>query len=498
MNRQIVRLTYVALALVGVLVVMTTYWQTWAAAGLAARQDNAIRRVAEFSIDRGLVFSFEPRKRLARNRERDVDGKTLYFRRYPYGSLTAHVVGYSTVGRSRTGLERSLNDYLTASNANLSTLVDRTVDELRGKTIRGNNVVTNIDLDAQQVAQEQLGTNCGAVVALDPRSGKVLVMAASPSFDPNLVEEHYGRISRITAKCTPAAPLLNRASAGLFIPGSSFKVITASAALESRRFGPGSSFYDPGYCTVYGKRVHNFADQNGPEVFGTINLVTGLVHSVNSVFCNIGLKLGAKRILDTAKRFGFYERPPLETPADERQPSGLYRNGKLYYPKVNSNVDAGRLAFGQERMLVTPLQMAMVAGALGTGGKLMEPQVVDRIVAPGGRVVEQQHPKLIRQAVSKRTAHEVAAMMRLVVREGTGTAAQIPGYTVGGKTGTAETGIAEANTTWFIAFAGKDEATLPEVAIAVVLQNQSGVGGTTAAPIARAVMQAILQGTENP
>jgi len=497
MNRQIVRLTYVALALVGVLVVMTTYWQTWASAGLAARQDNAIRRVAEFSIDRGLIFSFAPRKRLARNREREVGGKTLYFRRYPYGSLAAHIVGYSTVGRSRTGLERSLNDYLTASNANLSTLVDRTVDELRGKTVRGNNVVTNIDLDAQQVAQTELGTNCGAVVALDPRNGNVLVMSASPSFDPNLVEEHYGRISRITADCTPAAPLLNRASAGLFIPGSTFKVITLSAALESRKFGPGSTFYDPVYCTVYGKQVHNFADQNGPEVFGTINLVTGLVHSVNSVFCNIGLKLGAKRILDTARRFGFYERPPLETPADERQPSGLYRNGELYYPKRDSDVDAGRLAFGQERMLVTPLQMAMVAGALGVGGTLMEPQVVDRIVAPGGRVVEQQHPKVIRQAVSKRTAHQVASMMRLVVREGTGTAAQISGYSVGGKTGTAETGIEGSNTTWFIAFAGKEEEQ-PEVAIAVVLQNQSGVGGTTAAPIARAVMQAILQGTENP
>jgi peptidoglycan glycosyltransferase len=497
MNRQIVRLTYVALALVGVLVVMTTYWQTWASAGLAARQDNAIRRVAEFSIDRGLIFSFQPRKRLARNREREVGGKTLYFRRYPYGSLAAHVVGYSTVGRSRTGLERSLNDYLTASNANLSTLVDRTVDELRGKTVRGNNVVTNIDLAAQQVAQDELGTNCGAVVALDPRDGKVLVMAASPSFDPNLVEDHYGRISRITANCTPAAPLLNRASAGLFIPGSSFKVITASAALESHKFGPGSTFYDPGYCTVYGKQVHNFADQNGPEVFGTINLVTGLVHSVNSVFCNIGLKLGAKRILDTARRFGFYERPPLETPADERQPSGLYRNGELYYPKRDSDVDAGRMAFGQERMLVTPLQMAMVAGTLGVGGKLMEPQVVDRIVAPGGKVVEQQHPMEIRQAVSERTAHQVASMMRLVVREGTGTAAQISGYSVGGKTGTAETGIEGSNTTWFIAFAGKEEEQ-PEVAIAVVLQNQSGVGGTTAAPIARAVMQAILQGTENP
>jgi len=498
MNRQIVRLTYVALVLVGALVVMTTYWQTWASAGLAARQDNAIRRVAEFSIDRGLVFSFAPRKRLARNRPREVGGKTLYFRRYPYGSLTAHVVGYSTVGRSRTGLERSLNDYLTASNSNLSTVVDRTVDELRGKTVRGNNVVTTLDLGAQQVAQQELGTKCGAVVALDPRSGKVLVMAASPSFDPNLVEHHYGRISRITADCTPAAPLLNRASAGLFIPGSTFKVITASAALESKKFTPESSFYDPGYCTVYGKQVHNFADQNGPEVFGTLSLTTGLVHSVNSVFCNIGLKLKARAILDTARRFGFYERPPLEIPADERQPSGLYRNGELYYPKRDSDVDAGRLAFGQERMLVTPLQMAMVAGALGFHGRLMEPRVVDKIVTPGGKVLVRQEPHVIRQAVSKDTADEVAAMMRLVVREGTGTAAQIPGYSVGGKTGTAETGVSGSNTTWFIAFAGRDEQSAPQVAIAVVLQNQSGVGGTTAAPIARSVMQAILQGTENP
>jgi peptidoglycan glycosyltransferase len=499
MNGQIVRLTYVALALVAALVVMTTYWQTWASAGLAARQDNAIRRVHEFSIDRGLIFSFEPRKRLARNREREVGGKTLYFRRYPYGPLAAHVVGYSTVGRSRTGLERSLNDYLTASNQNLSTLVDRALDELHGRAVRGNNVVTTLDLDAQAVANEQLGRNCGAVVALDPRNGKVLAMASSPGFDPNDVENHYGRIAGITANCTPAAPLLNRATGGLFIPGSTFKVITASAALESRKFGPGSHFYDPGYCTVYGKKVYNFgAESGGPEVFGSVDLTQGLIHSINSVFCNIGLKLGAKAILDTAKRFGFYERPPLETPAEERQPSGLYRNGRLYYPKVDSNVDSGRLAFGQERMLVTPLQMAMVAGAIGFGGRLMEPQVVDKIVAPGGRVVEDPQPTLIRQAVSKRTAHEVAAMMRLVVREGTGTAGQIPGYTVGGKTGTAETGIAGSNTTWFIAFAGKDETSPPEVAVAVVLQNQSGVGGTTAAPIARAVMQAILQRTENP
>ena len=499
MNRQIIRLTYVSLVLVGALVVMTTYWQTWAAAGLADRQDNAVKRVAEFSIDRGLIFSGNPRKRLARNRERVVGGKTLYFRRYPYGPLAAHLVGYSTLGRARTGLERSLNDYLTASNEHLSTFVDRALDELKGKTVQGNNVVLNLNLDAQKVAVEQLGTKCGAVVALNPRTGRLLVMASSPSFDPNVVETSFQRISRITADCRPASPLLNRASAGLFVPGSTFKVITASAALESKKFTPESSFYDPGYCVEYGKHVLNFpAESGGPEVFGTISLADGLVHSVNSVYCNIGKALGAKRVLETAKRFGFYERPPLETPADERLASGLYEKGRLYYPRRDSDVDPGRMAFGQERMLVTPLQMAMVAGAIGNGGRLMEPHAVAKIVAPNGRVILRQRPVFIRQAVSKETANEVADMMRQVVARGTGTAAQIPGYSVGGKTGTGETGVPGSNTTWFIAFAGKDETSPPELAVAVVLQNQTGVGGTTAAPIARAVMEALLGSAQNP
>jgi peptidoglycan glycosyltransferase len=498
MNRQIIRLTYVSLLLVGVLVVMTTYWQTWAAAGLADRQDNAIKRVAEFSVDRGLIVAKRPFRRLARNVRRVVEGKTLYFRRYPQGPLAAHVVGYSTVGRSRTGLERSLNDYLTGANGSLSTVLDKALDELRGKTVKGNDVILNLNLDAQEVALQELGSNCGAVVALDPRTGKLLVMASSPSYDPNLVERSFQSLSRITANCEPASPLLNRASAGLFVPGSSFKVITASAALESHKFTPGSQFHDPGYCVVYGKQVKNFADQSGPEVFGTISLADGLVHSVNSVFCKIGKALGARRILDTAKSFGFYDRPPLETPSEERFPSGLYDHGRLYYPRIDANVDAGRMAFGQERMLVTPLQMAMVAGALGVGGKLMEPQVVDRIVTPNGHTILKKRPKLIRQAVSRSTANSVADMMRLVVQEGTGTAAQLSGYSVGGKTGTGETGVPGSNTTWFIAFAGKDEESPAELAVAVVLQNQSGVGGTTAAPIARAVMESLLSSTANP
>ena len=495
MNRQIVRLTYVALALVAALVVMTSYWQAWAAPGLAARQDNAIKRVAEFSVDRGLIFSFGPRKRLARNVERDVDDKTLFFRRYPQGELAAHVVGYSTVGRSRTGLERSLNDYLTGATGNLATLVDKALDELRGKRVQGNDVVTTLDLEAQQVALEQLGARCGAVFAFDPRNGRVKVMASAPSFDPNLVENRFGEIAEITADCGSPAPLLNRASAGLYVPGSTFKVVTAAAALESGKWRPDSTFNDPGYCMVYGRRVNNF-DTTSP--FGTVTLEEALAYSVNSVFCNIGKQLGAKAILEQARRFGFYERPPLETPADERRPSGLYEGGRLYVPRDDADVDAGRMAFGQERMLVTAEQLAMVAGAIGVRGRLLEPHVVNRIVGPGRRVILRQRPRLIRQAVAGDTADSIARMMRLGVAQGTGTAAQISGWSVGGKTGTGETGVPGSNTTWFIAFASRDEETPAELAIAVVLENQSGTGGTTAAPIARAVMEAILPSTENP
>ena len=197
--------------------------------------------------------------------------------------------------------------------------------------------------------------------------------------------------------------------------------------------------------------MNNF-DTDSP--FGHLSLATALKFSVNSVFCNIGKALGAKRILDQAKKFGFYERPPLETPDGERYPSGLYRDGELWYPKRNSDVDAGRMAFGQERMLVTPLQMAMVAGAIGNAGILMRPYVVDKIVSPRGTTVSKTEPERMGRPVGPVNARDIANMMVSAVQGGTGTAAQIAGYRVGGKTGTAETGVAGQNTTWFIAFAG--------------------------------------------
>ena len=492
MNRQITRIAGLAMGLLVVLIVATTYWQTWARPALAERQDNAIQRVAQFEIKRGLILS--PSRVLARNKEKQVGGRTFYFRRYPQGRLAAHVVGYSTAARSRTGLERSLNPALTGSARSLSSLVDQSLDKLNGRPIIGDTVVTTLDVNGQRAALDALGSTCGAVVALDPRTGRVRVMVSSPSYNPNDVEANFGRIERIRADCRPASPLLNRATQGLYPPGSTFKVVTASAAIDSGQFKPTSTFVDPGYCTVYGKRVNNF-DTSRP--FGTVTLATALQFSVNSVFCNIGLKLGARQLVKQAKKFGFYERPPLETPESERLASGLYRNGKLYDPKRDRDVDAGRLAFGQERLLVTPEQMAMVAGTIGNDGILMRPYVVEKIVTPNGKTRSRTKPTKIRRAVSPAAARDIGAMMVRAVQAGTGTAAQISGLEIGGKTGTAETGVDGNNTTWFIAFAG-DPGKKPKLAIAVVLQNQTLTGGATAAPIAKQVMQALLTPTANP
>ncbi|MHB1242281.1 MAG: peptidoglycan D,D-transpeptidase FtsI family protein [Gaiellaceae bacterium] len=489
MNRQITRLALAGVALIVSLVVATTYWQAWAAGDLADRQDNQIQRVAQFTIKRGEIRA--KGVVVARNRAEQVGGRTLYFREYPQRGLAAHVHGYSTQSRFRTGLERSMNDYLTGSNANLSTVLDTAVDRLKGATIEGNDLLLTLDPRGQRVAQSALGSRCGAVVALEPSTGRVLVMASSPTYDPNLVEERFDRVTGVKADCRRPDPLLNRTTAGLYAPGSTFKVVTAAAALDSGKFRPDSSFVDPGYCEVYGKRVENY-DTSRP--FGRLDLRSALKYSVNSVFCNIGKELGAKAIVEASKKFGFYETPPLETPSGERSPSGLFRDGELFDPREDTDVDPGRLAFGQERLLVTPLQMAMVAAAIANDGVVMRPHVVDRIVAPDGSIVQRTKPDELGRAVKPETAQAVAAMMREAVEGGTGTAARLPGFVVGGKTGTAETGIEGLNTTWFISYAGKER---PQVAIAVVVEEQGSTGGETAAPVARSVLQALLGAAAN-
>jgi penicillin-binding protein A len=487
-NRQITRVAVAALVLLAALIVGTTYWQAWAASDLADRQDNAIQRVAQFTVKRGLIYAADGRTVLADNQTRRVGGQTLYFRRYPQRGLAAHIVGYSTQVRSRAGLERSENDFLTGANSNLNTVVDTTLDKLKGSTVKGNHLVLTLRPGAQRIALNALGGKCGAAVAIEPRTGRVLVAVSSPTYNPNLVESNFAAASRPKFGC---GPLLNRATAGLYTPGSTFKVVTAAAALDSGRFTPDSSFNDPGYCIEYGDRVNNY-DTSSP--FGNVSLADALQHSINSVFCNIGKALGGRAIVAKMKRFGFYSVPPLETPVNERAVSGLYNRSKLVDPKDEGQIDPGRLAFGQgpthAEPRVTPLQMAMTAAAVANGGSVMKPFVVDRVVAPDGAIVTRTKPERLGQAIRGDHARQLAEMMERVVSGGTGTAASLPGIRVAGKTGTAESGVQGRNTTSFVAFAPVDN---PRVAVAVVLENQSGTGGTTAAPIAKAIMEALVR-----
>jgi peptidoglycan glycosyltransferase len=500
MNKQISRVALFALFLLAALILATTYWQTWASGGLAARQDNEIQRVAQFEIKRGLIYASDGKTVLASNVRRKKGGQTLYFRTYPTHGFASQVIGYSTQSRSRAGIERQENSYLTASDQNVRTILNTLGDRLRGATVTGNNLVLTLNVKAEKTAESLLAGKCGAAVAINPKTGAVLAMASSPSYDPNLIEKPsgYAKIQATKAPCSPAAPLLNRATQGLYPPGSTFKTVTAAAALDDGVFTPSSIFHDPGYCTEYGKPVSNALDQSGgAETFGNISLFDAYVHSVNAVYCMIGQKLGAGRVLDEAKKFGFYSVPPLETPADSRSASGLYNGTNLFDPRhPDTQVDPGRLAFGQERMLVTPLQMALVAATIANGGATPRPTLIKRVQTPGGSVVTRLHPHTWKQGIKPATAAAIRDMMVQVVQRGTGTNAQIPGVEVAGKTGTAELAAgSNVYDAWFIFFA---PAVNPVIAGAVVVENQpNGFGGAIAAPIAKAIMQAILPTTSN-
>ena len=497
MNRQISRIALLSLLLLSALIVATTYWQVWASPGLAARQDNAIQRVAQFRIRRGLIYASDGKTVLAANTAKKTGSQTLYFRRYPTHGFASQVVGYSTQGRSRAGIERQENAYLTASNANLGTIWDTLGERLKGATIKGNNLVLNLRVNAQKIAETALRGKCGAAVVLNPKTGAVYVMASSPSYDPNQIESPNGfaKILHSPSACPgSSSALLNRATQGLYAPGSAFKTVTAAAALDDRVFKEASRFDDPGYCEEYGQRVSNAlnADQTA-ESYGNVSFLEAYEHSINAVFCNIGKALGPRRILDKTKDFGFYAKPPIELPSNEVAPSGLYnfKKGTLYDdPKL---VDPGRLAFGQEHLLTTPLQMALVAAGVANNGTVMQPHLLKVVRSPSGGLVTRVHPQVWKHAMKPHTAAILNKFMQAVVTGGTGRAAAIPGIKVAGKTGTAETGQSHVYTAWFIFFAPADD---PQVAGAVVLEHQlNGFGGSVSAPIAKQLMQAILPAT---
>ncbi len=494
MNKQLLHVCVASLVLIAALLVSTTYWQTWAVGDLADRQDNAISLVARLTVDRGKILA--PGGTIfATNRRHRKHGLTTFTRRYPTDGLASQVVGYSTNAGTRTGLESSLDDYLTGANTNLSNTLKQTLDKLADKTVRGNNVILTLRPSVQSLALHELAGRCGAVVALDAKTGAVYAMASSPTYDPNLIAKPggYAKILKIKGTCGDASALTNNATAGLYPPGSTFKLITASAALDSGAYTPSSRFDDPGYCVEYGKRVYNSSAPDSPgghEAFGNVDFSAALEHSINAVFCKIGMHIGAKAILDYAKRYGFYSLPPLDLPPSASNRSGLYNKGRLYLPKDYNAVDAGRLAFGQERMLVTPLQMALVAATIANKGVEPKPYLVQKIVAPDGSIVAKAHPQMLGRVIKPQTAAELNHMMQLVVQGGTGTSAQIPGVPVAGKTGTAELGLGNVYDPWFVSFA---PANNPRYVVAVVVEKQpNGFGGSVSAPIAKDILEKLL------
>jgi penicillin-binding protein A len=479
-NRQIATLFRLAAVGIALLITITAYWQIWAASSLADRRDNARLVYKQLQIKRGLILASDGKTVLTRNHAVHKDGLTLYTRRYPFGALFAHAVGYNTVGDGRTALELAENDYLTASNSNLANLISNLGSTLRGETVTGDNVVTSLNVDAQRAAQKGLGGLTGAVVAIEPSTGRIVAMYSSPSFNPTKVDQNFSRLST-----KGGAPLLNRTTQGLYAPGSTFKVVTAAGALNAG-FTPTQLFIDAkGHCIT--DEGHTLCNA-GTESFGPIDLKTALTNSVNTYFAQLGQKLGQARLESTMQKFGFFDLPPLSYPTDEMNPSGLYANGKLL--GTLAPIDVGRVAIGQERLAVTPLQMAEVAATVGNGGVRMAPSLVDKVLTPGGSTVFTHSPQQIDRVMSPSSASQLAADMQSVVDEGTGQAARLPGnLSVAGKTGTAETGTTGINTAWFIAFA---PVVRPKIAVAVVVEHTPQFGGQISAPIAASVIRAYL------
>jgi peptidoglycan glycosyltransferase len=474
MNAPIARLFVVVMVLFAVLVGFTSRWTVFDANALRDNPKNRRELLEEQKIRRGLVRAGDDTV-LARSLKQ-ADGS--YVRSYPEGRLFSHAVGYSFVRQGRAGLERYYDDDLSGRHSELGSLIDR----LSGSQQDGDNLVTSLDPAAQRVALQQLGNRKGAVVALDPRTGAIKVMASVPGYDPNTVknQDQFKALNRDND-----APLLNRNTQAGYPPGSTFKVVAAIAAIDSGLYKPDSRISGRNGKVISGVPLNN----DGGESFGDITLTEALTKSVNTVFGEVGEKLGKATMKKYMDRLGFGAPVVVDLPLDERAASGERRNGRII-PATSRFVDVGRMAIGQDKLTVTPLQMAMVAASVANGGKLMKPHLGDRVVDRDGRTVRRIAPEEQSQVMSPQTASQVGAMMSQVVKEGTGTAAALEGIDVAGKTGTAEVGHGCPNQLWFIAFAPAQD---PRVAIATTVECGTGFGGTVAAPIAKAVMQELLK-----
>ena len=464
------------------LAAMTSYNSVINADAYRENAKNSRPQIEERRIHRGVIRARDGSV-LARSTPNEAG---LYARRYSAaGSLFTHAIGYDFLRVDRTGLERYRNDALIGKRSELTSVVD----QLRGRERVGDSLVTNLDPRAQRVAIAALQGRKGSVVAIEPATGKVRVMVSTPGYNPNTLDEPgvYSRLATDNAN----SPLLNRATQGGYPPGSTMKVVTAAAALDSGKFTPDSTVDGKSPVTISGTPLSNFSNSQ----YGPITLTTALTNSVNTVWAQVAEQLGNETMADYMKRFGFGVDPPLDYPDEQMRPSGVFDTKRNRIISADSSsVDIGRVGIGQERLLVTPLQMATVAATIANGGVRMDPHLTNRIVDEDGRTVERIAPKQAERVIDAESARQLTVMMSNVVREGTGVGAALEGIEVAGKTGTAELNIEQRiNQPWFVGFAPRDA---PKVAVAVTVERVQGPqsqGGAVAAPIAKVVMQELLK-----
>ncbi|MEU6771666.1 penicillin-binding protein 2 [Streptomyces sp. NPDC046759] len=486
MNKPLRRIAIFCGLLVLALLIRDNYLQYVKADQLASEKDNRRVAIERYAHPRGdIIVDGNPITGSAESKSGDFK----YKRTYKNGPMWAPVTGYSSQAFDGSQLEKLDDGILTGNDDRL--FFRKTLDMITGKPQQGGNVVTTLNAAAQKAAYDGLSQRGGkgAVVALEPSTGKILALASYPSYDPSSFSGYSDKDAKAwnTLKNSKAEPMLNRALRETYPPGSTFKVVTAAAALENGLYKSADEHTNsplpwimPGTTTPL-KNEGNIQCKN-------VSLREALRLSCNSVFGKVGADLGNDKMLAEAKKFGF----------DSEQFTPVRSNASVFSDNMNQSQTA-LSSIGQFNTAATPLQMAMVASAVADDGKLMKPYMVDSLQSSNLDPVEKTQPEEMSQPLSPANAQILQDMMQTVVQKGTGTNAQIPGVTVGGKTGTAQHGVANSANpyAWFISYAKLPDGSSP-VAVAVVIEDDQAnrddiSGGGLAAPIAKNVMEAVIK-----
>ncbi|MCU0937006.1 MAG: penicillin-binding transpeptidase domain-containing protein [Gammaproteobacteria bacterium] len=480
MIRAIRRLGWVFGVLAIAICANLTLQQFILAPSINAEPGNQRTVLAEYERERGpILVGTKPVARSVATPKQTYK----FLRTYPDGVLYAPVTGFYSSLYGATSLERTENDILSGNDPRL--FVDRIEQLIAGRVPEGGAVQTTILAAAQKAAAAGLGTQVGSVTAIDPKTGAILALAQSPSFDPNGLATHDAAAQQDyyeQLEADPNKPLLNRGLVQTVPPGSTFKLVTSAAALENG-YEPDSVLPGPASYPLPGssKVLNNWSGAPcGPNDRTT--LANALAISCNSAFAYLGNELGDDTLRAQAEAFGFgtsFEVPM--TAATSR------------FPEDPDAAQTAMSAIGQFDVSATTLQMAMVTAAIANQGETMQPYLVNQVLAPDLTVLSQTQPRTFQRAMSEANAAKLMGMMVQVVNSGTGSNARIPGVSVAGKTGTAETGAGRPNIAWFVASAPAEN---PQVAVAVAVENAGRAevsGNAVAAPIARSVIEAVLQ-----